>query len=119
MLINEVYSPSELLEKNYSSNTSVKLALAKLDKYSGDAGMSKDMLGLEKPRELRRRWYFKGHVKSRVISSILAQRYQRTTRQRPSPTMTTNATGDKGPLPQRGCASSLAAPQRARWLLHG
>ncbi|GJW81093.1 retrovirus-related pol polyprotein from transposon TNT 1-94 [Tanacetum coccineum] len=25
--------------------------------------------------------------------------------------MTTNATGDKGPLPQRGCASSLAAPQ--------
>ncbi|GKA20917.1 hypothetical protein Tco_0700906 [Tanacetum coccineum] len=26
--------------------------------------------------------------------------------------MTTNATGDKGPLPQRGCASSLAAPQR-------
>ncbi|GKD41715.1 hypothetical protein Tco_1261922 [Tanacetum coccineum] len=27
--------------------------------------------------------------------------------------MTTNATGDKGPLPQRGCASLLAALQRA------
>ncbi|GKB36637.1 retrovirus-related pol polyprotein from transposon TNT 1-94 [Tanacetum coccineum] len=36
----------------------------------------------------------------------------------PSPTMTTNTTGDKGPLPQRGCASSLAASQRARWLLY-
>ncbi|GJY60784.1 hypothetical protein Tco_0461441 [Tanacetum coccineum] len=31
--------------------------------------------------------------------------------------MTTNAMGDKGPLPQRGCASSLAAPQRASPLL--
>ncbi|GKE32604.1 hypothetical protein Tco_1451926 [Tanacetum coccineum] len=33
------------------SNTFAKLARAKLDKYSGDAGMSKDMLCPEQPRE--------------------------------------------------------------------
>ncbi|GJZ80142.1 hypothetical protein Tco_0644979 [Tanacetum coccineum] len=31
------------------SNTSTKLARAKLDKYSGDAGMSKDVLGPDQP----------------------------------------------------------------------
>ncbi|GKE46546.1 hypothetical protein Tco_1477804 [Tanacetum coccineum] len=35
-----------------SSNTFAKLARAKLDKYSGDAGMSNDMLGPEQPGEL-------------------------------------------------------------------
>ncbi|GKE29058.1 hypothetical protein Tco_1444442, partial [Tanacetum coccineum] len=49
-------SPSELPEKSCSLSTSAKLARAKLDKYSGDAGMSKDMLGLEQPGELRRSW---------------------------------------------------------------
>ncbi|GKA89376.1 hypothetical protein Tco_0811188 [Tanacetum coccineum] len=38
------WSPSELPKKNYSSNTSTKLARAKLDKCSRDVGMSKDML---------------------------------------------------------------------------
>ncbi|GKC68098.1 hypothetical protein Tco_1100696 [Tanacetum coccineum] len=78
-------SPSKLLEKNCSSNTSSKLARAKLDKYSEDAGMSKDMLGPEKLGELQRRWYFKGHVRSGVISSVLAQRIRRSKLQR-SPT---------------------------------
>ncbi|GJU70214.1 reverse transcriptase domain-containing protein [Tanacetum coccineum] len=36
----------------------------------------------------------------------------------PNPTVTTNATSDEGPLPQRGCALSFAAPQWARRLLH-
>ncbi|GKF56263.1 hypothetical protein Tco_0166603, partial [Tanacetum coccineum] len=65
-------SPSELLEKSCSLSTSTKLARAKLDKYSGDAGMSKDMLGPKKPGELHRSWYVEGHAKSRVISSVLA-----------------------------------------------
>ncbi|GKD27065.1 hypothetical protein Tco_1233279 [Tanacetum coccineum] len=55
-------SPSELPKKNCSSNTSTKLARAKLDKCSGDAGMSKDMLGPGQPGELRRSWYVEGHL---------------------------------------------------------
>nr|GEU83241.1 hypothetical protein [Tanacetum cinerariifolium] len=45
--LDEVQSPSELLEKNYSMDTSAKLGRAKPDKCSGEAGMSKDMLGLK------------------------------------------------------------------------
>ncbi|GJZ31023.1 hypothetical protein Tco_0576070 [Tanacetum coccineum] len=85
MNIRKVVHRSELPKKNSSSNTSTKLARAKLDNYSGDAGMSKDMLGPEQPGELRRSWYVKGHVMSEVISSVLAHRYQRTIRQRYSP----------------------------------
>ncbi|GJU89930.1 hypothetical protein Tco_1302353 [Tanacetum coccineum] len=40
---------------------------------------------LEPPPEFRRSWYVKGHVRSGVISSVLAQRYLRTIRQRYSP----------------------------------
>ncbi|GJR01412.1 ribonuclease H-like domain-containing protein [Tanacetum coccineum] len=62
-------SPSKLPEKNSSSNTSAKLARAKLDKYSGDVGMSKDMLGPEQPGELRRSWYVEGHLGYEGVSS--------------------------------------------------
>ncbi|GKD75210.1 hypothetical protein Tco_1333492, partial [Tanacetum coccineum] len=75
-------SPSKLPEKSCSLSTSAELARAKLDKYSGDAGMSKDVLGPKQPGELRRSWYVEGHVRFGVISSVLAQRYQRATRQR-------------------------------------
>nr|GEU98991.1 vacuolar protein sorting-associated protein 62 [Tanacetum cinerariifolium] len=40
---------------------------AKLDRYSGDVGMSKDMLGLEQPGELRRSWYVEGHATRRKL----------------------------------------------------
>ncbi|GKC97206.1 hypothetical protein Tco_1167481 [Tanacetum coccineum] len=39
------------------------------------------MPGLESPPELRRSWCVEGHIRFGVISSVLMQRYQRTTRQ--------------------------------------
>nr|GEU81141.1 hypothetical protein [Tanacetum cinerariifolium] len=67
----EVYSPLKPLEKNCNLNTSAKLTRVKPDKYSGEADISKGMLGLEQPGELRRSWHVEGHVRSGVISFIL------------------------------------------------
>ncbi|GJW98063.1 retrovirus-related pol polyprotein from transposon TNT 1-94 [Tanacetum coccineum] len=39
----------------------------------------------ESPPELRRSWYVEGHIRFRVISSVLMQRYQRIIQQRYSP----------------------------------
>ncbi|GJV61095.1 hypothetical protein Tco_1467195 [Tanacetum coccineum] len=47
----EAKSLSELPEKNCSLNTFAKLARAKPDKYSGEAGMSKDVSWTIKPRQ--------------------------------------------------------------------
>nr|GEW27555.1 reverse transcriptase domain-containing protein [Tanacetum cinerariifolium] len=63
-----------------SLDASAKLTRAKLNKRSGYADLSKDKLGLESPPEFRRSWCVEGHVRSRVISSVLAQRYLRTIR---------------------------------------
>ncbi|GJX23857.1 profilin [Tanacetum coccineum] len=52
------------MEKSCSLSTS-----AKLDKYSRDAGMSKDMLGPEQPGELQRSWYVEGHLGYEGVSS--------------------------------------------------
>ncbi|GKA52827.1 hypothetical protein Tco_0746142, partial [Tanacetum coccineum] len=63
-------------------DASAKLTQAKLNKRSEDANLSKDKSGPELPLELWRSWYVKGHIRSRVSSSVLMQRYQRTLRQR-------------------------------------
>ncbi|GJW95487.1 hypothetical protein Tco_0175159 [Tanacetum coccineum] len=63
-------------------DASTKLTRAKLNKRSVDADLSKDKSGPELPLEFRRSWYVEGHIKSRVISSVLMQRYLRVTRQR-------------------------------------
>ncbi|GJX60652.1 zinc finger, CCHC-type containing protein [Tanacetum coccineum] len=81
----EVWSPSEHPEKKHNEETSTNLAWTEPGKYSGEAGMSKDTPGPESPGELRRSWYVEGHVRSGVVSPVLAQRYQRTTQQRYSP----------------------------------
>ncbi|GKD81601.1 hypothetical protein Tco_1348440, partial [Tanacetum coccineum] len=52
------------------------------EKCSGKAGLSKDTSGPEPPLELWRRWCVEGHDRSRVISSVLMQRYQRKLRQK-------------------------------------
>ncbi|GKD54508.1 hypothetical protein Tco_1287895 [Tanacetum coccineum] len=44
-----------------------------------------DMMRSEAPPEFRRSWCVEGRVRSRVISSVLAQRYLRTIRQWYSP----------------------------------
>ncbi|GJZ65549.1 hypothetical protein Tco_0622245 [Tanacetum coccineum] len=51
---NEVWPPSEHLEKKHNKETSTNLARAEPGKYSREAGVSKDTLGLESPGELRR-----------------------------------------------------------------
>ncbi|GKB52747.1 hypothetical protein Tco_0903500 [Tanacetum coccineum] len=58
-------------------DASTKLTRAKLNKRSVDADLSKDKSGPELPLEFRRSWYVEGHIKSRVISSVLMQRYLR------------------------------------------
>ncbi|GKD69599.1 hypothetical protein Tco_1323689 [Tanacetum coccineum] len=50
-----------------------KLTWAKLNKRFGDADLSKDKSGPKPRPEFRRSWYVEGHVKSGVISSVLAQ----------------------------------------------
>ncbi|GKF37104.1 hypothetical protein Tco_0113862, partial [Tanacetum coccineum] len=66
-------------------DASAKLTRAKLNKRSGDANLLKDKSGPESPPEFRRSWRVKGHVRSGVISPVLAQRYLRTIQKRYSP----------------------------------
>nr|GEX26112.1 hypothetical protein [Tanacetum cinerariifolium] len=54
------------------------LALAELDKCSGEADTSKDMTGPESPDELWKSWYVKGQTRSGFISPVRAQHYQET-----------------------------------------
>ncbi|GJT13723.1 hypothetical protein Tco_0860765 [Tanacetum coccineum] len=58
-------------------NASAKLTRAKLHKRSGDADLSKDKSGPESQPEFWRSWYVEGHIRSGVISSVLAQRQLR------------------------------------------
>ncbi|GJV48041.1 palmitoyl-monogalactosyldiacylglycerol delta-7 desaturase, chloroplastic-like protein [Tanacetum coccineum] len=74
-------SPEHPKEK-YNLDTATKLARAKPNKRFGDADLSKDKSSPESPPEFRRSWYVEGHIRSRVISSVLMQRCQRTIRQR-------------------------------------
>ncbi|GJZ82796.1 hypothetical protein Tco_0647969 [Tanacetum coccineum] len=78
----EVKSPPEHPKEKCSLDTPAKLTRAKLNKRSGDADLSKDKSGPKSPLERRRSWYVKGHIRFGVISSVLAQRYLRTIRQR-------------------------------------
>ncbi|GKD67423.1 hypothetical protein Tco_1309531 [Tanacetum coccineum] len=78
-------SPSEHPNDISGLDASAKLTRAKLNKRSGDADLSKDKSGPESPPEFRRSWYVEGHVRSGVISSVLAQRYLKAIRQRYSP----------------------------------
>ncbi|GJU69395.1 hypothetical protein Tco_1255654 [Tanacetum coccineum] len=78
-------SPSKHPEGKGSLDAPSKLTRAKLNKCFGDDNLSKDMSGLESPPELQRSWCVEGHIRFRVISSVLAQRYLRTIRQRYSP----------------------------------
>ncbi|GJV78454.1 retrovirus-related pol polyprotein from transposon TNT 1-94 [Tanacetum coccineum] len=66
-------------------DASTKLTRAKLNKLSGDADLLKDKSGPESPLEFWRSWYVEGHIRSGVVSSVLAQRYLRETRKRYSP----------------------------------
>ncbi|GKF34500.1 hypothetical protein Tco_0107700, partial [Tanacetum coccineum] len=68
------WSPPKHSKDKTGLDDSVKLTLAKLNKRSGDAGLSKDKSGLELPLEFRRSWYVEGHIRSRVISFVLMQR---------------------------------------------
>nr|GEZ92667.1 reverse transcriptase domain-containing protein [Tanacetum cinerariifolium] len=67
-------------------DASAKLTRDKLNKRSGDANLSKDKSGPESPPEFQRSWCVKGHVRSGVISLVLAQWYLRTIRQSTSDT---------------------------------
>ncbi|GJT93724.1 hypothetical protein Tco_1082569 [Tanacetum coccineum] len=78
-------SPPDHPKDKSGLDASAKLTRAKLNKRSGDADLSRDKSGPESPPELQRSWYVEGHVRSGVISSVLAQRYLRTIRQRYSP----------------------------------
>ncbi|GJY87317.1 hypothetical protein Tco_0501945 [Tanacetum coccineum] len=69
--------PQDGPEDAGSSYASAKLTRAELNKRSRDADLSKDKSGLESPLEFRRSWYVEGHIRSGVISSVLAQRYLR------------------------------------------
>nr|GEW25584.1 reverse transcriptase domain-containing protein [Tanacetum cinerariifolium] len=70
------------LEDKSGLDASAKLTRAKLNKRSGDAGLSKDKSSPELSPEFRRSRYVEGHVRSGVISSVLAQRHLRVIRQR-------------------------------------
>ncbi|GJW33488.1 hypothetical protein Tco_1198320 [Tanacetum coccineum] len=76
-----VESPLEHPKDKPGLDASAKLTRAKLNKHSGDADLSKDKLGPESPLEFWRSWRVEGHVRSRVISFVLAQWYLRTTQQ--------------------------------------
>ncbi|GKB45713.1 reverse transcriptase domain-containing protein [Tanacetum coccineum] len=77
-------SPSEHPEEKGSLDAPDKLTRAKLNKRSREADMSKDISGPESPPELWSSWCIEGHIRFRVISSVLAQRYLRIIRQRES-----------------------------------
>ncbi|GJT09479.1 reverse transcriptase domain-containing protein, partial [Tanacetum coccineum] len=63
------YSLTRIIKtRNISKDTSATLSRAKLNKYSGDVGSSKDKSGLESFLELRRSWYVEGHTRFEVIS---------------------------------------------------
>ncbi|GKD35015.1 hypothetical protein Tco_1250524, partial [Tanacetum coccineum] len=66
-------SPGTSKDKS-SLDASAKLTRAGLNKRSGDADLSNDKSGPESPPEFRRSWYVEGHIRSGVISSVLAQR---------------------------------------------
>nr|GEX72244.1 hypothetical protein [Tanacetum cinerariifolium] len=68
-----------------------------------DDDLSKDMSGPESPPELRRSEYVKGHIRFKVISSVLAQRYQRTVRQRSR----SRSSGKDPELPSVSCLLPL------------
>ncbi|GJT35357.1 hypothetical protein Tco_0925776 [Tanacetum coccineum] len=78
-------SPPERPKDKTGLDASAKLTRAKLNKRSGDADLSKEKLGPESPLEFQRSWYVEGHIRSRVISSVLIQRYLRANRQRFNP----------------------------------
>ncbi|GJV92559.1 reverse transcriptase domain-containing protein [Tanacetum coccineum] len=78
-------SPSEHPNDKSGLDASAKLTRAKLNKRFGDAGLSKDKSGPESSPEFQRSWYVEGHVRSGVISFVLAQWYLRAIRQRYSP----------------------------------
>ncbi|GKC38563.1 hypothetical protein Tco_1050947, partial [Tanacetum coccineum] len=74
-------SPLDHLKDKSSLDASAKLTRAKPNKCSRDADLSKDKSGSESPPEFQRSWRVKGYFRSIVISSVLIQRYLRTTRQ--------------------------------------
>ncbi|GKF57361.1 hypothetical protein Tco_0170898, partial [Tanacetum coccineum] len=78
-------SPPDHPKDKSGLDASAKLTRAKLNKRSRDADLSKDKSGPESPPEFRRSWCVEGHVRSEVISSVLAQWYLKTIRQRYSP----------------------------------
>ncbi|GKB05237.1 RNA-directed DNA polymerase, eukaryota, reverse transcriptase zinc-binding domain protein [Tanacetum coccineum] len=67
-----------MTQSTFKSNTD-KLAWQILDRggMMRDADLSKDKSGPESPPEFWRSWYVEGHIKSGVISSVLAQRHLR------------------------------------------
>ncbi|GJY82412.1 reverse transcriptase domain-containing protein [Tanacetum coccineum] len=70
-------SPSEHPKDKSGLDASAKLTRAELNKRSGDADLSKDKSCPESPPEFQRSWYVEGHIRSKVISSVLAQRHLR------------------------------------------
>ncbi|GJY20446.1 hypothetical protein Tco_0393012 [Tanacetum coccineum] len=60
-----------------SKDASAKLTRAELNKRSGDADLSKAKSGAESPPEFWRSFHVEGHIRSGVISSVLAQRHLR------------------------------------------
>nr|GEY92507.1 myb/SANT-like domain-containing protein [Tanacetum cinerariifolium] len=89
--------PSDHPKDKSSLDASAKLTRAKLNKRSRDADLSKYKSGPESPPEFQRSWCVEGHVRSGVISSVLAQRYLRTIRQRHSPGAAGNWFDDMDP----------------------
>ncbi|GJX78059.1 hypothetical protein Tco_0324870 [Tanacetum coccineum] len=80
-------SPLEHPKDKSGLDASAKLTQAELNKRSRDANLSKDKSGPESPPEFLRSWYGEGHIRSGVISSILAQRHLRNSQTK----------GDEGP----------------------
>ncbi|GKA15879.1 hypothetical protein Tco_0695626 [Tanacetum coccineum] len=78
-------SPLDHPKDKSGLDASAKLTRTKLNKHFGDADLSKDKSGSESPPEFQRSWYVEGHVRSGVISSVLAQRHLRTIRHRYNP----------------------------------
>ncbi|GKC65007.1 hypothetical protein Tco_1097605 [Tanacetum coccineum] len=70
-------SPPEHPKDKSGLVASAKLTWAELNKRSRDADLSKDKSGPESPPEFQRSWYVEGHIRSGVISSVLAQRHLR------------------------------------------
>nr|GEV85407.1 hypothetical protein [Tanacetum cinerariifolium] len=66
-----IVSPDHPKDRS-SLDASTKLIWAKLNKCSRDTDLSKEKLGLESSPEFRRSWCLEGHVRSEVISFVLA-----------------------------------------------